>query len=815
VFPRPGSQSANPQTTISFRGIASGAIGAISVTGDKTGVHQGRWVAHSDGEGASFDPSTAFAPGEHITVHTHLDVLDAGGDTFGFTVERPSSVTATIADPDEPTAAAAARAAASPLAATDVHHYITRPDLTPPIMTVNPTSGTPAPGLIAVTPQTSQVLLMSSHGNPVWNNPIPGPDHVLDAKIIHLNGNDDVAWWQGTIAAGYGFGRYEVVDNHYNHLLTIHAGNGYQADLHDMEITSNNTALVGAYNTLMLDTTAFGGAPNSPVLEYVVQEVDIPTGAVLFEWHSADDVPLSKSQTSIPPNPGTAWDYFHGNAVAQDSDGNILVSGRHTSNIYKINHSTGALMWTLGKGGDFTPTFATQNWFNAQHDIRRVAPGKLSVFDNGCCAGPASRNYSRGFVLNVDEVNKTASEDREVRHTPDILAGSQGDFRMLPNGDQFIGWGAVGEMTEFDANGNPVADLSFPDPMQSYRAVKTDFHGFPTRPPDLSIGRTNNLVSARVSWNGATDVALWVMRAGEDADHLKDVAKVIPTSFETGIAATTPEPVIVVEARDANGKALGSVTTVFTSNVPVNAGYFLARSDGSISGFGTATVQGNALVPLGQKAVGIARVAGGGYIVATSGGTGVSVASTLGTSSLGGAMTAPIVGIAATPTGNGYWLVGSDGNVYPKGDAKSFGSMLGKHLNAPVAAIAAAPDGKGYWLAAKDGGVFTFGSARFAGSMATKHLNQPVIGIAAASTTGYWLSAADGGLFTFGTARFLGSMAGKHINAPVVGIAAGIGGSGYWLAGSDGGVYTFGMVKFVGSMGSSSGGAPFVGIARG
>src|SRR5262249_27462181 len=98
VFPRPGSQAANPPTTISLRGMASGAIGAISVIGDKTGVHQGTWVAHSDGEGASFDPSTAFAPGEHITVHTHLDVLDAGGDTFGFTVERPSSVLATIAD---------------------------------------------------------------------------------------------------------------------------------------------------------------------------------------------------------------------------------------------------------------------------------------------------------------------------------------------------------------------------------------------------------------------------------------------------------------------------------------------------------------------------------------------------------------------------------------------------------------------------------------------------------------------------------------------------------------------------------------------
>jgi hypothetical protein len=52
------------------------------------------------------------------------------------------------------------------------------------------------------------------------------------------------------------------------------------------------------------------------------------------------------------------------------------------------------------------------------------------------------------------------------------------------------------------------------------------------------------------------------------------------------------------------------------------------------------------------------------------------------------------------------------------------------HLNAPVVGMASTPDGKGYWLVAADGGVFTFGDAAFYGSMGEVHLNAPVVGMA-------------------------------------------------------------------------------------
>ena len=85
----------------------------------------------------------------------------------------------------------------------------------------------------------------------------------------------------------------------------------------------------------------------------------------------------------------------------------------------------------------------------------------------------------------------------------------------------------------------------------------------------------------------------------------------------------------------------------------------------------------------------------------------------------------PIVGMAATPTGTGYWLVASDGGVFCFGDAHFHGSMGGVHLNQPIVGMAATPTGNGYWLVASDGGVFCFGDAQFRGSTANVQLNRP------------------------------------------------------------------------------------------
>jgi hypothetical protein len=173
----------------------------------------------------------------------------------------------------------------------------------------------------------------------------------------------------------------------------------------------------------------------------------------------------------------------------------------------------------------------------------------------------------------------------------------------------------------------------------------------------------------------------------------------------------------------------------------------------------------------------------------------------------------PEVGMATTPSGQGYWIDASDGGVFSFGDARFFGSMGGTHLNQPIVGMAATPDGGGYWLVASDGGIFTFGDARFFGSMGGTHLNQPVVGMAATPDGGgYTEVATDGGIFSFGDARFFGSAVGLA-SAPVVGISMTADGLGYWLAAQNGGVFALGDAPFFGSMGGQSLTDPIVGMA--
>ncbi|MDQ1506903.1 MAG: hypothetical protein QOD57_4630 [Actinomycetota bacterium] len=164
----------------------------------------------------------------------------------------------------------------------------------------------------------------------------------------------------------------------------------------------------------------------------------------------------------------------------------------------------------------------------------------------------------------------------------------------------------------------------------------------------------------------------------------------------------------------------------------------------------------------------------------------------------------------------GYWLVASDGGIFAYGDASFLGSTGRLKLTKPVVGMAATPSGDGYWLVASDGGIFAYGDAPFAGSTGSLTLNQPVVGLAPTpSGQGYWLVAADGGVFAFGDAVVRGSLGGQRLNSPIVAMAATTTGEGYWLFAADGGVFAFGDAAFMGSTGGIRLVKQIVGAARG
>ena len=181
---------------------------------------------------------------------------------------------------------------------------------------------------------------------------------------------------------------------------------------------------------------------------------------------------------------------------------------------------------------------------------------------------------------------------------------------------------------------------------------------------------------------------------------------------------------------------------------------------------------------------------------------------------VGGGLARPAVGMAVTPSGEGYWLVAADGGIFAYGDAGFRGSTGAFGLNEPIVGMASTPSGAGYWLVAADGGIFAFGDATFHGSTGGQRLNRAIVGMASTPTgRGYWLVAADGGIFAFGDATFQGSTGAIVLNRPIVGMASTPSGGGYRLVASDGGIFAFGDATFQGSTGAIVLNQPIVGMA--
>jgi hypothetical protein len=205
---------------------------------------------------------------------------------------------------------------------------------------------------------------------------------------------------------------------------------------------------------------------------------------------------------------------------------------------------------------------------------------------------------------------------------------------------------------------------------------------------------------------------------------------------------------------------------------------------------------------------------GNGYWMANAQGAVVTVGAVGDYGSTDGlSLNAPIVQIVATPDGYGYWEVASDGGLFAFGDAGYYGSMGGQPLNAPIVGLAVTPDGHGYWEVASDGGVFAFGDAGFYGSMGGKPLDQPVVGLTTdPATGGYWEVTADGQVFGFGGSPLFGSPVGQVSGNSVVGLASTSDGQGYWVVTSGGAVYSYGSAPFHGSTGSQPLNAPVGGV---
>lgn len=396
-----------------------------------------------------------------------------------------------------------------------------------------------------------------------------------------MEGKQDAAWTHG---------HYSIYDTNLQLVRQIRSQNGRpNLDMHETNISPDGTrVLITVYSTERYDLSDYNISTGQGwVMNCMFQDIDTSTGNLNFEWSSLDHISMDES--FVLPDDGGAhigmasdspYDFFHINSIDRNEEGDYLISGRHTSTLYKVNGTDGSIIWRLGgKLSNFS--FVDDFHFDFQHNARWIVSNDtadiISLFDNGSNGIISPSKQSQGMIISLD---LAANSAELLKSFPQPAANpqsvSQGNLQVLDlvNWDAssvFLGWGQYPCITEYDTNGNLLFEAQLAtEGAFNYRAYK--FPNLTLTPTDVPAVYTyaQSNTSGTVyymSWNGATDVARWRMfgRASCDDDWtLVDTAD--KQGFETNHTVGETWQYGMVEAVDGNGNGIknSSSTGVYT-----------------------------------------------------------------------------------------------------------------------------------------------------------------------------------------------------------------------------------------------------------
>jgi hypothetical protein len=586
VQPFPGTPDASTQTAISFPALAPSELRSLSVTGSRSGAHSGRLTALPDGQGTAFRPSRPFVSGERVSVTARLSSAAAGtasgapGRTrisfsFGVTQALPAV---------SGQSAVASAASAGPDASYLIRHDIRDPStgthtfhsegwLHPPFVWTSgrepdwATAGDIFTDAHRVYVQAGP-LIFNSRGQLIWFYPVPNKGAGFDTEVQKYLGQQVLTFWEGQTASGYGSGEDLILNHHYQTVATVKAGNGYQADLHEFYITPQGNAFITIYAPVHnVDLSSLGGPRDGTLLDSIIQEINIKTGQVLWEWHAYGHVHLGETYEG---RAGTSpYDWFHINSIQLLPNGNLLVSARNTWTAYEINMRTGKIPYNFG-GKHSSFKIGPGANFEWQHDALMQPDGTMTVFDDADGYHPAERQ-SRALRLSINYTTRRISLVHAFTNTPPLLAQNEGSVQLLGDRSTLVAWGSQPWITQFSPAGRQTFSMHYGAPMENYRAFQSPWWGqpegaassiFSVPVPNIATTAASNGTTVYAAWDGATTVASWRVLAGSSPARLAAVGTYPFTGFETTMSVPTTAPYLAVQALGPGGGVRATSKTV-------------------------------------------------------------------------------------------------------------------------------------------------------------------------------------------------------------------------------------------------------------
>ncbi len=565
ISPQPGTPDASPDTQISIVGATPRQIKSVTVAGSLSGPHPGALHGYAASRGASFVLRRPLSQGERVAVR--IRISGQRPIRFSFTVARlappPPIITADTAQVGK------------------LQRFLSQPALLPPRIHVSKRD----PGLkddLFLTPLPSPIvhpgsdnaitvdpvgpggpMIINPRGGLIWFHQLAPPLAAANFRPQRLHKRTVLTWWQGKVTiAAYGLGEGMIYSTAYRPIQAVRAGNGYAADLHEFLLTPAGDAFFTIQSLVLVHRPDTAPGKLSPLLDSIVQEVDIHTGLVVWEWHALGHIPLADSYATAATSP--YLDAFHVNSIQQLAGGRVLISARDTSAIYELNQATGRILWTLGgKASSFR--MAPGNRFYFQHDAQLLSGDRVSLFDDEG-GPPFEAAASRGLILQLDPRRHTAGLVHQYRRPGHTLADSEGSLRALAGGGELVGFGSEGYFSVFSPWGRLRFDASLPVDDGSYRVFGAPWTATPSIRPSLSAQRISaKRVRVYASWNGATTVARWQVLAETRAGQLRPVASVADRGFETTIGLRSAAGIFAVRALGRGGQVLASSRAVKAS----------------------------------------------------------------------------------------------------------------------------------------------------------------------------------------------------------------------------------------------------------
>ena len=455
--------------------------------------------------------------------------------------------------------------------------FVTQPGLHPPQITTDTPTLTSrlAPGYIFTAnfydlnypPMTGQSgpLILDSSLQPVWFHPVPTSVVAGNLELQSYQGKPALSYWQGfvTNTGATESGEYTVVNQHYRTVAKLHGVDGWKLTLHEFLIVGND-AWVTANKDVPRNLSKYGGAYNGAIEDSAVQEYDLRTNKLLYNWDALQHIRPDASYATVPTN-GFPWDTYHVNSIALSANGDFLVSMRDTWAAYLVNIKSGKIEWTLG-GRHSSFKLASGAEFEWQHDVKLQSGNVVTMFDDHCCQLTGGGTYvaatgsSHSLTLRLNMSAHTATVaaptyGKDLGITSDYMGNTQ----PLANGNVIVGWGSTNYISEYTRSGKTqVLGAVLPGSDLTYRAVVEPWVGLPLYPPLGAARSSAGRTMIYASWNGATRVASWRVLATSGAGRLEPVASAARSGFETKIALKRAYAGYEVQALDFAGHVIGT-----------------------------------------------------------------------------------------------------------------------------------------------------------------------------------------------------------------------------------------------------------------